>query len=67
MKTIQNPKAMVEQALSSPQGSEIKNTIQDVLDENNGNAELAFRNKCTELGIDPDMATSMLKGMFKNK
>lgn len=57
---------MVEQALNSQQGKEIKGEIQSIIKENDGNAELAFRNKCLELGIDPDMASSILKGMFKN-
>ena len=64
MKTVGNPKAMVEQVLDSPKCKEIKGTIDSMIKDNDGNAELAFRNKCIEMGIDPDQAASMLRGMF---
>lgn len=65
IKQMGNPKELAEQVLNSPNGKEAQDEINKMLKENNGNAELAFRNKCKEMGIDPDMATMFLKGMFR--
>ena len=64
---ITNPKAMVEEVLNSPKGKEVQDTISQELGNSNGNAEMAFRNKCIEMGIDPDMGASILKKMFHQK
>lgn len=57
MKSLSNPKAMVEQMLlNNPNSGEIKKLI----DENGGDMEKAFRMKAKEMGIDPEEVIKQL-------